>query len=162
MADIKIFKEGESILASDTNSNNNILLGKIEDHYVQVDNYVKGELGTIKSEVGSAKADLENRIDEVSTTIKQSVFDAISPDYTKGEDKSSGFTAPSYGQVYVEFKAGKGIAYADGKVVAYNEGDVNYHQPTGCCFMVGQGVVVTATNYKSLVFYPCKGFKEAE
>ena len=65
MADIKVFKEGESILASDTNNNNNVLLSKINDHYTQVDNYVKGELGTIKSEVGSAKADLETRINEL-------------------------------------------------------------------------------------------------
>lgn len=76
MADIKIFKEGESILASDTNNNNNVLLGKINDHYTQVDNYVKGELGTIKSEVGSAKADLENKISELDSKKPIYIIDA--------------------------------------------------------------------------------------
>ena len=81
MADIKVFKEGESILASDTNNNNNVLLSKINDHYTQVDNYVKGELGTIKSEVGSAKADLENKIEALDAKKPISIKEIVNNGY---------------------------------------------------------------------------------
>lgn len=162
---LKTFREGEDILASETNENNQFLLSKLSDNAAQVQNYVEGEVATIKSNVSSVQATLQNNLNELSNTITtkfSSMFDALAPDYSKGFGISSGYVATTYGQVYVQFKAGGGSAFANGQRVAYNEGDVNYHQPTGHSFIVGKGTSVTATNYASLVFYPCKGFAEVE
>ena len=162
---LKTFREGEDILASETNENNQFLLSKLSDNAAQVQQYVEGEVATIKSNVSSVQATLQNNIDELGNTISTkfgNMFNAISPDYSKGISITSGYKAASYGQVYVEFKNGGGAAYADGKRVAYNQGDVNYHQPTGHSFIVGEGTTITANNYAALVFYPCKGFAEGE
>lgn len=168
MADIKVFKEGESILASDTNNNNNVLLSKINDHYTQVDNYVKGELGTIKSEVGSAKADLENKINELDTKIVSNFFNAIAPDYTKGETIANGFAATKAG--WVNYRLGSSANYRqslaiNGVTIAENwqgSGD----QRAGSLYITGMvfinaGQVITGT-FNTLTFYPCKGFEEVE
>lgn len=166
MADaLKTFREGEDILASETNDNNQYLLSRLSDNATQVQNYVEGEVETIKSNVSSVQATLQNNLNDLEETITTKftdMFNALAPDYSKGTNISNGYVATAYGQVYVQFKAGGGSAYANGKIVAYNEGDVNYHQPTGHSFIVGQGTTVTATNYASLVFYPCKGFAEVE
>jgi hypothetical protein len=67
MADaLKTFREGEDILASETNENNQFLLSKLSDNAAQVQNYVEGEVATIKSNVASVQATLQNNIDEVA------------------------------------------------------------------------------------------------
>lgn len=66
MADaLKTFREGEDILASDTNDNNQYLLSKLSDNAAQVQQYVEGEVATIKSNVASVQATLQNNIDEL-------------------------------------------------------------------------------------------------
>lgn len=65
MADaLKTFREGEDILASETNDNNQFLLSKLSDNAAQVQNYVEGEVATIKSSVASVQATLQNNIAE--------------------------------------------------------------------------------------------------
>jgi hypothetical protein len=67
MADaLKTFKEGEDILASETNENNQFLLSKLSDNAAQVQSYVEGEVASIKSNVASVQATLQNNIDEVA------------------------------------------------------------------------------------------------
>ena len=162
MADIKVFKEGESILASDTNNNNNVLLSKINDHYTQVDNYVKGELGTIKSEVGSAKADLENKINEVKGIVN-SVFVAIAPDYKSGKTLTSGDKMTTHG--WVNWNGGTigdsstAQMYVNGVGVGYHT-YYKYGDKYKTMFYVNKDDVITFTNGTSAVFYPCKGFEE--
>lgn len=66
MADaLKTFREGEDILASDTNDNNQYLLSKLSDNAAQVQQYVKGEVATIQSNVASVQATLQNNIAEL-------------------------------------------------------------------------------------------------
>ncbi len=66
MADaLKTFREGEDILASETNDNNQYLLSKLSDNAAQVQQYVEGEVATIKSNVASVQATLQNNIDEL-------------------------------------------------------------------------------------------------
>lgn len=65
MADaLKTFREGEDILASETNENNQFLLSKLSDNAAQVQQYVEGEIATIKSNVASVQATLQNNIDD--------------------------------------------------------------------------------------------------
>lgn len=67
MADaLKTFKEGEDILASETNDNNQFLLSKLSDNAAQVQSYVEGEIASIKSNVASVQATLQSNINEVA------------------------------------------------------------------------------------------------
>jgi hypothetical protein len=63
---LKTFREGEDILASETNENNQFLLSKLSDNAAQVQQYVEGEVATIKSNVSSVQATLQNNIDELA------------------------------------------------------------------------------------------------
>ena len=63
---LKTFREGEDILASETNENNQFLLSKLSDNAAQVQSYVEGEVATIKSNVSSVQATLQNNIDEIN------------------------------------------------------------------------------------------------
>jgi hypothetical protein len=67
---LKTFREGEDILASETNENNQFLLSKLSDNAAQVQSYVEGEVATIKSNVASVQATLQENIDALSAKIK--------------------------------------------------------------------------------------------
>ena len=70
MADfLKTFIEGEDILASDANSNNQFLLSKLSDNAAQVQNYVESEISTMKSNIASVQATLQASIDALETKI---------------------------------------------------------------------------------------------
>ena len=66
---LKTFREGEDILASETNENNQFLLSKITDNAAQVQAYVEGEVATIKSNVSSVQATLQNNIDSIAAQM---------------------------------------------------------------------------------------------
>ena len=66
---LKTFIEGEDILASDANSNNQYLLSKLSDNAAQVQSYVEGEVASIQSNVASVQATLQNNINEFETRI---------------------------------------------------------------------------------------------
>jgi hypothetical protein len=66
---LKTFREGEDILASDTNENNQFLLSRLSDNAAQVQQYVEGEVATIKSNVSSVQATLQNNLDELATSL---------------------------------------------------------------------------------------------
>ena len=70
---LKTFKENEDILASETNANNQFLLGKISDNALQVQNYVEGEISAIKSSLSSTQNTLQNNINNLSTTINNTI-----------------------------------------------------------------------------------------
>ena len=67
---LKTFREGEDILASETNENNQFLLSKLSDNAAQVQQYVEGEVATIKSNVASVQATLQNNIDELRNKVE--------------------------------------------------------------------------------------------
>jgi hypothetical protein len=70
MADaLKTFREGEDILASETNGNNQYLLSRLSDNAAQVQNYVESEVATIKSNVASVQATLQGNIDETMNQL---------------------------------------------------------------------------------------------
>jgi hypothetical protein len=126
---LKTFREGEDILASETNENNQFLLSKLSDNAAQVQNYVEGEIATIKSNVSSVQATLQNNIDETKTNLNDlltNICKYFTPDYTKGVPvsvpySSSKYTAPSNG-VYL-FTGGYNevtrTLYINGKASGY-------------------------------------------
>lgn len=164
MADaLKTFSEGQDIKASDTNANNNFLLSKLSDNAAQVQSYVENEISSMKSQISSVQATLQTNINNLKTEFNETlnnIFGAISPNYSKGINISSGYKATSYGVGYVRFNANSssGYAYVNGYEVAFDGGSVNYHQTSGSSFIVAPGSTITATNYAVLKFYPCKGF----
>lgn len=71
MADVlKTFIEGEDILASETNSNNLYLLSKITDNASQLQEYIEGEIETIKTNFASVQATLQNNINELKALVE--------------------------------------------------------------------------------------------
>lgn len=168
MADaLKTFREGEDILASETNGNNQYLLSRLSDNAAQVQNYVEGEVATIKSNVSSVQATLQNNINDLDAKFTN-IFALIAPDYTKSTNITSGFKATTAG--WVRYRLGSDAGYRqslaiDGVTIAENwqsPGD----QRAGTLFITGMVFIApeqTITgSYNQLVFYPCKGFGEAE
>jgi hypothetical protein len=110
---LKTFREGEDILASETNENNQFLLSKLSDNAAQVQQYVEGEVATIKSNVSSVQATLQNNID---------ALDAKKPIYIveAGHDGDSGYEVYSNGK-RVEWGA---VSHAGGEksyVIAFKK-----------------------------------------
>jgi hypothetical protein len=68
---LKTFREGEDILASETNENNQFLLSKLSDNAAQVQSYVEGEVATIKSNVASVQATLQENINALDTKMQE-------------------------------------------------------------------------------------------
>ena len=75
---LKEFKEGEDILASEINDNYQFLFSKLSDNADRVDKYVKGEVATIKSNVSSVQATLQNNLDDYKNEIKEGIGRATS------------------------------------------------------------------------------------
>lgn len=103
---LKTFREGEDILASETNDNNQYLLSKLSDNAAQVQQYVEGEVATIKSNVASVQATLQNNITTVSNTLNnalKNLFIAITPNYAKRVllDAGKQYTAADNGVLYL-------------------------------------------------------------
>lgn len=74
MADfLKTFIESEDIRASDANSNNQFLLSKLSDNAAQVQNYVEGEVATMKSNIASVQATLQANIDAVNAQLEENL-----------------------------------------------------------------------------------------
>ena len=101
---LKTFREGEDILASETNENNQFLLSKLSDNAAQVQAYVEGEVATIKSNVSSVQATLQNNMDELETNLTTSLDEKYRPDYTRAVSfTSQSYTAPYDGVYYCSF-----------------------------------------------------------
>lgn len=155
---LKTFREGEDILASETNENNQYLLSKLSDNAAQVQNYVEGEVATIKSNVASVQATLQNNIDLVNELV-QAMYTNLMPDYSKGVLIESGYKAPSAGYVYA--KTG-GIEGTSGKL-SVNGVEVGAGSNTDGGFvysstyaLVSKDDVITFTA-STANFYPLKG-----
>ena len=66
---LKTFREGEDILASETNENNQFLLSKLSDNAAQVQNYVESEVASIQNNVATAQATLQENINQINETF---------------------------------------------------------------------------------------------
>ena len=172
MADaLKTFREGEDILASETNDNNQYLLSRLSDNATQVQNYVESEVETIKSNVSSVQATLQNNLNGLEETVTNKfteMFTAIAPNYAKGSSITSGYKATTAG--WVKYRLGSDANYRHS--IAINGVTVaeNYQAPgdqragtlyiTGMVFIAPEQTVTGSFN--TLTFYPCIGLTEVE
>ena len=163
---LKTFREGEDILASETNENNQFLLSKLTDNAAQVQAYVEGEVATIKSNVSSVQATLQNNIDDINELLNSTIenlFAAIMPNYANGSvvPNGSSYTIPSFGWIVFN-------TVADNKTVTFTingntfnsireSGDSSVDQCT--TLPVSKGDVVVINGLRKGMFYPCKGFE---
>ena len=170
---LKTFIEGEDILASETNANNQYLLGRISDNAERLQNFVDGEITSIQSNISSVQATLQNSINEMSEKLEAglgSMYENIAPNMNAGMSISSGWTATASGWVWVAGNSNASgsspYAYVDGKEVYQNwqsAGDSRAGSLViSTTFFVGKGQVVTTTGrVQGLTFYPCKGVQNA-
>lgn len=71
MADyLKNFREDETIKASDTNSNNQFLLDRINSVHERLKTWLDGEIGRINSNIQSGDATLQTTIDALKKTTE--------------------------------------------------------------------------------------------
>ena len=163
---LKTFLEGEDILASETNANNQFLLGKISDNADRLQNFVDGEITSIQSNLASAQATLQNSINELTETVNNglgNVYENIAPNYSAGISIAAGWTSISSGWLYLQgMTDGTSSVRVDGTYfqVSYDTGD---GQSNGNLFMyLSKGAVVTnLERIARATFYPCKGVKNA-
>ena len=175
---LKTFREGEDILASETNANNQFLLSKLSDNAAQVQNYVEGEVATIKSNVSSVQGTLQENINTVNALAKDlasNIYHYMSPDYSKRASRSRDtlYTAEEAGWVFFYGVSGnaKQVTYAINGQSYYLCSNLNRDTDTagaGVWFMVGKGDTYRfnsagASSVWQAFYFPCKGMsKEAE
>ena len=163
---LKTFLEGEDILASETNANNQYLLGRISDNADRLQNYVEGEVTSMQSNLASAQATLQNSINEMSDKLNAelgSMYENIAPNYKAGMSISNGWTATTSGWIYMGGIAdGTSSFQIDGVgfQISYDTGD---GQSNGNIFMfVAKGSVISGfSRVRQATFYPCKGVQNA-
>lgn len=172
MADaLKTFREGEDILASETNDNNQFLLSKLSDNAAQVQQYVEGEVATIKSNVSSVQATLQNNLNEVAEKLNNFIanfYNYTTLDYTKGDAIGTTYTATKPGILIICFRSYDNYTrvYVNGVEVAVGtaaglEGEAGSATP----ILLNKGDVITfggKSNVISRVFYPYKSYVEVE
>ena len=166
---LKTFREGEDILASETNENNQFLLSKLSDNAAQVQSYVEGEVATIKSNVASVQATLQNNIDLVKELVRQAYND-LAPDWNNKKilERNTEYTAETNGW----FLCKGYLAGANWVMSLYINGveqtSVGFHGGGGSSYTIPALLpIAKGDTYKytgsgaSGWFVPCKGeFKE--
>lgn len=157
------FHEGDDILASETNQNNQFLLDKLTANAEQLDNYIKQQLTTIQSNLSSIQATLQNNINTLNTqlnTINTNLKTYYLPNYSAGFSISSGWTATKDG--WVNWNASK-VDDGGTSTLSVNNVAVGYHyhykyrNDYYCQILVSKGDKITITGKISAKFYPCKG-----
>lgn len=157
---LKTFREGEDILASETNENNQFLLSKLSDNAAQVQQYVEGEVATIKSNVASVQATLQNNIDEkLDREHKTEIVGWAMPDYSKGVPISKNYTAPSDGLIsyYGVWLNSTFTVTINGNVVLTGGDSATGSTYNNGTFLVSKGDVITGINGGTWKFFPLKG-----
>lgn len=162
---LKTFREGEDILASETNENNQFLLSKLSDNAAQVQAYVEGEVATIKSNVASVQATLQNNIDRVKELVKQA-YDNLQPDWAnkvlknlKEEHTADKNGYIVYGTDYVGSYAPNVSIYINNeKIMSSTWAEAGLSMPFGS-FPISKGDTykVDGNANGTLYFVPCKG-----
>jgi hypothetical protein len=164
---LKTFREGEDILASETNENNQFLLSKLSDNAAQVQNYVEGEVATIKSNVASVQSTLQNNINTTKSSLTTTINEKYRPDYTRAITfLSQSYTAPYDGIYYCSFgfnEARPAYCYVNGVQVAayYDYEGSGGMVTTNFTIICSKGDVVSWTHngVRNGCFVPYKGSK---
>lgn len=159
MADfLKEFEEGEDILASDTNANNQYLLSKLTSNAEAVQTYLEQQLSSIKSNISSIQATLQNNIDNLTTDINSKLAVCYLPNYSKMKTISSGFVASSNGWIKWTPTSGDGgttVVYVNG-VEVFRHYHYKYKNNFDFWLLIGASDTVTFTGSSTVQFCPCR------
>lgn len=166
---LKTFREGEDILASETNENNQYLLSKLSDNAAQVQSYVEGEIATIKSNVASVQATLQNNIDLVKELVRQAYNDLM-PDWSNKviRENNREYTAEKFGYIVAN-----GSPQGNNSLNCYINGEkvinLSFHGLSGASYSEGFTLPVAKNDVYKIIgantlcyFVPCKGEFEEE
>lgn len=166
---LKTFIEGEDILASETNANNQYLLGRISDNAERLQNFVDGEIASIQSNISSVQATLQNSINEMSDKLG-SMYENIAPNMNAAISITNGWEATASGWLNIigssDASGNVPTAYIDGKEVyrnhqGYNDGRAGALSTSSMAF-IGKGQKFTTSGRRTTnTFYPCKGVQDA-
>ena len=169
---LKTFREGEDILASETNANNQFLLSKLSDNAAQVQSYVEGEVATIKSNVSSVQGTLQENINTVNALAKDlasNIYHYMSPDYSKKESRNRDtlYTASAAGWVFfysLSVNANKVTYEINGQTfnLCANTNRDTDTAGAGVWFMVGENDTYKLNSKGASAdwqafYFPCKG-----
>lgn len=157
------FNEGEDILASQTNQNNQFLLNKLTDNAKQLLDYTKQQLSSIQSNLSSVQSTLQNNINKLSenmTNSNNSLKTYYIPNYSKGISISSGWTATKNGwlnwsPINID-DGGSGNVKVNNVQVGYYS-RYKYANIYNTQFLIGKGDKITFTSGITVKFYPCQG-----
>lgn len=170
---LKTFIEGEDILASETNANNQYLLGRISDNAERLQNFVDGEITSIQSNISSVQATLQNSINEMSDKLNAelgSMYENIAPNMNAAISITNGWVATASGWLNIVGWSDAGgnvpTAYIDGKEVYRNHQGAGDGRAgalgTSSMAFIGKGQTFTTSGRgTSNLFYPCKGVQNA-
>lgn len=77
------FSPGESIKASDANSNNQYLLDKLSDNAQSLRTYLEAQIGILQSNISSVQKTLQNNLDNLTEKVTELEEDM--PEISKGQ-----------------------------------------------------------------------------
>lgn len=167
MADyLKTFQEGEDILASDTNANNQYLLSKLSDNAETLQTYLQAQIASIQANISSIQATLQSNIDKLQNdmnSLTENITTKLDvcylPNFAKQTAISSGFVASSNGWLRWYPTAGDGnkntYVYVNGAEVFWHS-HYKYKNNYYCWVLIGKGDKVTITGSSNVYFYPCR------
>lgn len=166
---LKTFIEGEDILASETNANNQYLLGRISDNSERLQNFVDGEITSIQSNISSVQATLQNSINEMSDKLGEVIND-LAPNMNAAISITNGWEATASGWLNIvgwsDASGNVPTAYIDGKEVYRNHQSAGDGRAgslgTSSMAFIGKGQTFTTSGRGTTnTFYPCKGVQNA-
>lgn len=154
------FSEGQNILASEANQNNQFLLSKLSDNAVQLTTYVKEQITSMQSNVASVQATLQANINNTNSKINN-VESALNERIKNGVSIISGhkITAPGivYFQAYTDTHNKTATGFINGLTVYLNDqtgGERNHHSiGLSVPVRVGDKVTYTGAVWEKVVFY---------
>lgn len=167
---LKEFIEGETIYASEQNSNNQYLLDQISDSTVNLNTKINTLTSNVNSQLETQQQNLNAKLEEINTKISDleentsvtALGVSLAPDYSKGVGISLPYTVTTNGYVFVDIATGdaNGRVNINGKPVLGHQSSQYGGIPThvGGTFRVSTNDTITATvGVSTAYFYPLKG-----
>lgn len=172
MADYLIeFIEGQTIYASEHNSNNNFILDQIKDNSSVLNTKITNVQANCSTAIENAKNDLQSKIDEMqenaytpdksSLEQRKTVIGWAMPDYTAGISvpRNTNFTCQKDGWVLInDIRTNNGYMKItiNGSTYNFTDSGGNYHNTDFAIIPVSKNDVINFTGLIS-IFYPAKG-----
>lgn len=167
---LKEFIEGETIYASEQNSNNQYLLDQIGDSTVNLNTKINTLTSNVNSQLETQQQNLNAKLEEVNTKISDleentsvtALGGSLAPDYSKAIGISLPYTVTANGYIYARIYTGDSVlgVFVNGQPV-FERSSSQYGGITaqgGFTFRVSIGDNITTNGALQIAkFYPLKG-----